>query len=276
MSATTFYNSTNLVGIGTLNAASVSTTLANVIQANIQSMNVSGDSNLSGNLITGNIIMSSNLSTNSGQGNVYISANLVVNGNIFSIGGSVSASNVTATGVQTITGLAGLTTLNATGNIYASNAVTTINVFTTNVTATGIQTIAGITGRTTLNVTGNIYASNAVTTTNIFSTNIYVTNNLFSSGYSTLGTLGTAMTNIITGSVGLSGITVAGSQTVISIGKTLAGTNYIVLHELDTGAAATFAVGVTGKSTTQFTINVAIVTGAGSTPTLKWVIIDLN
>ena len=99
MSATTFYNSTNLVGIGTLNAASVSTTLANVIQANIQSMNVSGDSNLSGNLITGNIIMSSNLSTNSGQGNVYISANLVVNGNIFSIGGSVGSGSGTSQGV---------------------------------------------------------------------------------------------------------------------------------------------------------------------------------
>jgi hypothetical protein len=99
MSATTFYNSTNLVGIGTLNAASVSTTLANVIQANIQSMNVSGDSNLSGNLITGNIIMASNLSTNSGQGNVYISANLVVNGNIFSIGGSVGSGSGTSQGV---------------------------------------------------------------------------------------------------------------------------------------------------------------------------------
>jgi len=46
--------------------------------------------------------------------------------------------------------------------------VTTTNVFTTNVTATGIQTIAGLSGLTSLNVTGNIYASNAVTTTNLF------------------------------------------------------------------------------------------------------------
>ena len=53
-------------------------------------------------------------------------------------------------------------------NLVVSNALTTTNVFTTNVTATGIQTIAGLTGLTSLNVTGNIYASNALTTTNIF------------------------------------------------------------------------------------------------------------
>jgi len=99
MSATTFYNSTNLVGIGTLNAASVSTTLANVITANIQSMNVTGDSNLAGNLITQNIIMSSNLSTNTGFGNVYLTGNLVVAGNIFSIGGSVGSGSGTSQGV---------------------------------------------------------------------------------------------------------------------------------------------------------------------------------
>jgi hypothetical protein len=44
---------------------------------------------------------------------------------------------VTATGIQTIAGLAGLTSLNVTGNVYASNALTTTNVFTTNLFATG-------------------------------------------------------------------------------------------------------------------------------------------
>ena len=117
---------------------------------------------------------------------------------------NVFTANVTATGIQTIAGLAGLTSLNVTGNvvasnavtatthygnvvasnvvvtpatgvtginvtgnIYASNAVTTTNVFTGNVTATGIQTIAGLPGLTSLNVTGNLYVSNTVTTNNI-------------------------------------------------------------------------------------------------------------
>jgi hypothetical protein len=73
-------------------------------------------------------------------------------------------------------GTVGIGTTNATaslqvvGNVYASNAVTTTNVFTTNVTATGIQTIAGLAGRTTLNVTGNVFVSNAVTATNVYAT----------------------------------------------------------------------------------------------------------
>jgi hypothetical protein len=35
--------------------------------------------------------MSSNLSTNTGYGNVYLTGNLVVQGNIFSLGGSVGS-----------------------------------------------------------------------------------------------------------------------------------------------------------------------------------------
>jgi len=100
------------------------------------------------------------------------SANLHVLGNIYASNAvtttNLFTTNVTANGIQTIAGLAGLTSLNVTGNVYASNAVTTTNLFTTNVTATGIQTITGLTGLTSLNVTGNIYASNAVTTTNVF------------------------------------------------------------------------------------------------------------
>jgi len=86
----------------------------------------------------------------------------------------IDASNVAL--VTSGSGLVGFGTLTPTanlhvvGNIYASNAVTTTNVFTANVTATGIQTIAGLAGRTTLNVTGNLYVSNAVTTTNVYLT----------------------------------------------------------------------------------------------------------
>jgi len=97
-----------------------------------------------------------------------------------------------------IRGKTGATTLNVTGNLYASNAVTTTNVFTTNVTATTVtgtsvigthygslagsntiagstQTLGGTAGATTMNVTGNLYASNAVTTTNLFTTNVFAT-----------------------------------------------------------------------------------------------------
>jgi hypothetical protein len=79
------------------------------------------------------------------------------------VSNALTTTNVTATGIQTIAGLPGLTSLNVTGNMYVSNALTT-----TNVTATGIQTIAGLPGLTSLNVTGNMYVSNALTTTNVY------------------------------------------------------------------------------------------------------------
>jgi hypothetical protein len=77
--------------------------------------------------------------------------------------------------------------VNVTGNLYASNAVTTTNVFATgNAVVTGNLTVSGAastTGATTVNVTGNLYASNAVTTTNVFATgNAVVTGNLTVSG----------------------------------------------------------------------------------------------
>jgi hypothetical protein len=97
-----------------------------------------------------------------------------------------------------IRGKTGATSLNVTGNLYMSNAVTTTNVFTTNVTATTVtgtsiigthygslagsntiagstQTLGGTAGATTMNVTGNLYVSNAVTTTNVMATNVFAT-----------------------------------------------------------------------------------------------------
>ena len=72
--------------------------------------------------------------------------------------------------VVTMSGEPGLTTLFATGNIYASNALTTTNVFA------ATETLTGTTGQTTLKVTGNVYVSNALTTTNVFATTVSAAN----------------------------------------------------------------------------------------------------
>jgi hypothetical protein len=91
----------------------------------------------------------------------------------------VTTTNVFAA-AGTLTGATGRTTLNVTGNIYASNAITTTNVFA------ATETLTGSTGQTTLNVTGNIYASNAITTTNVFASRYYgdggLLSNITSSG----------------------------------------------------------------------------------------------
>jgi hypothetical protein len=107
----------------------------------------------------------------------------------------------TELGIGTLTPTANL---HVTGNIYASNAITTTNIFaagfTSNVSNTNFfystltipfinsttlnvastsnldtVTITGEPGLTSLNVTGNIYASNSITTTNVFATDVYLT-----------------------------------------------------------------------------------------------------
>ena len=71
---------------------------------------------------------------------------------------------------MTIAGAAGKTSLNVTGNVYASNAVTTTNVFATTVSIGDTLTVAGAAGKTSLNVTGNIVASTSITGASIIGT----------------------------------------------------------------------------------------------------------
>jgi hypothetical protein len=123
------------------------------------------------------------------------SANLHVIGNVYA-SNALTTTNVFAT-TEILTGTTGATTLNVTGNLYASNAVTTTNVFA------NTSTLTGTTGATTLNVTGNLYASNAVTTTNVFAntstltgttgaTTLNVTGNIYVSNAVTTTNLFTA------------------------------------------------------------------------------------
>jgi hypothetical protein len=123
---------------------------------------------------------------------------------------SITTTNVFAN-TTTLIGTTGATTLNVTGNLYASNAVTTTNLFTAGITSNAVSTVfnfdtltipfiscttlnvastsnldtvtlTGEPGLTTLLATGNIYASNAVTTTNVFASDIILAS-------STLGTV---------------------------------------------------------------------------------------
>ena len=98
------------------------------------------------------------------------------------------------------------------GNLSASNALTTSNVFASNVVAAGKMTLTGTqVRRLALSVTGNVFASNAVVTTNVFAsgnlvntgtlstaanifaanaitcTNVFAQGNVFSTGVLTVG-----------------------------------------------------------------------------------------
>jgi hypothetical protein len=130
-----------------------------------------------------------------GFGTSVPTANLHVIGNVYA-SNAVTTTNVFAN-TSTLTGTTGQTTLNVTGNLYASNAVTTTNVFA------NTSTLTGTTGQTTLNVTGNLYVSNALTTTNVFAntstltgttgqTTLNVTGNVYASNAVTTTNLYTA------------------------------------------------------------------------------------
>jgi hypothetical protein len=183
--ATFFFDTFTIQYINTqvLNVASniilsgnLSAPLANITTLNVNYLTV--NSAVVYGTSTLNVYGVSNLSTATMIGTSG-KTTLNVTGNVYA-SNAVTTTNVTATGIQTIAGLTGLTSLNVTGNLYASNAVTATTHFG-NVSASNVV-VTPATGVTGINVTGNIYASNAVTATNVFSTNVYA------SGYVGIGT----------------------------------------------------------------------------------------
>jgi predicted acylesterase/phospholipase RssA len=110
------------------------------------------------NLFANTLIMSNATSRINVTGNIYAS-NAVTTTNLFTAG---ITSNVTST------------TLNYDTLTIPFVYTTTLNVASTS--NLDVVTITGEPGLTSLNVTGNIYASNAVTTTNVFATTLSTTN----------------------------------------------------------------------------------------------------
>ena len=179
----------NIVSTNALTTTNVFTT--NLTASGIQTIaGIQGltSLNVTGNIFASNAITTTNVfaagfTSNASNTNFFYSTLTVpfiyaTTVNVF------SSANVLTASVQ---GSAGLTSLNVTGNIVASNGFTTTNIFTTNVTASGIQTIAGLPGRTTLNVTGNIVASNGFTATNVFVTNVFASGQVSAAGRTGVG-----------------------------------------------------------------------------------------
>ena len=170
-----------------------------------------------------------------------------------------------------IRGKPGVTSLDVTENIYASNSITTTNIFAAS------EVLTGITGRTTINVTGNIYASNAVTTTNVFASNVTASGFLEADSTWMLGLRGTTQRTFRSGNVVVSGATttVQGTATV-TFGYTAASTNYRVIATVDGGGSAfPFVVSVSSKTTTQFVVRV--LKFLNSTPgdvSVDWLLIE--
>jgi hypothetical protein len=293
----------------------------------VTSLDVTGNVYVSNALVTTNVLAATELLTGaSGQttlnvtGNIYASNSLTTT-NLFTAG---IRSNVTSTtfnydnlaipfitcatlnvestsnlDVVTITGEPGLTSLNVTGNIYASNALVTTNIFANR------EILAGTAGQTTLNVTGNIYASNALVTTNIFAnreilagttgqTTLNVTGNIYASNAITttnvtvtgfleadstwmLGVSGTTQRTFRSGRVVVTGVTdtVQGVATV-TFGYTAASTSYRVIATVDgLTSAFPFAVAVSNKTVTTFDVRVLKINSSdASAVAIDWLLIE--
>ena len=209
-------------------------------------------------------------------------------------GGTVSTANVFISTSNTI-GL-GTTSpaanLHVIGNIYASNALQTTNIFSTSLNVTSISNLNSVVtpsaNITTLNVTSisnlntlvlrnNIFASNAITTTNIIASNVTTTGRLEADSTWILGVSGTTQRNFRTGRVtGLSVSNTVQDTATITFGYTAASTAYRVIATTDGGTSGfPFTASVCNKTTTTFDVRVVKFLNSGtSTVAVDWILIE--
>ena len=180
------------------------------------SMNVTGVTNTAAIFGTyGSVGIGTNAGTTSGwtlnvAGNVYIS-NALVTPTINAVT-SMNVTGVTNTsaifgtsgsvGIGTNAGTTGGATLNVSGNVWISNALSTPNIFATtaNVTTLNVSSLTGTNGTVGIGtvatgpdfyVAGNLYASNAVTAPNCIVTTMNISSILNTQSiYSSTGLLG--------------------------------------------------------------------------------------
>jgi hypothetical protein len=171
---------------------------------------------------------------------------------------NVFTNNVTATGIQTIAGLTGLTSLNVTGNVFVSNAVTTTNLFTTTANV-GTLNVWQVSNLSTLSLTNNLYSSNAVTTTNLFTAGITSNVTATTFNYDTITVPFVSCTTInvsstsnlqiatITGTIGQTSLNITGN---IYASNAITATNVFASGNISAGGQVTSAgrtgVGVCG------------------------------
>ena len=190
----------NLYVGGFVSAQNVTATLANLTTVNavsvVSSLNVG-------------------IGTAPGQANLYVQGNAFVSNalsttNVFAT--SINVTTLNLTSLFTQSGLLGIgtaspsqTTLYVQGNIYASNALTTTNIYATtanvgflNVVSLYVTTNIGIgsnPGNTNLYVQGNVFISNALQTTNVFAQTLNVTTLNTASIFGQFGFIGIGTTN---------------------------------------------------------------------------------
>ena len=259
------------VGIHTTSSPGYALTVTG--PANFETLYIRGNDGLTTLNVNGNVYVSNAVTTTNvfatryyGDGGLLSNisssaitqpfANLVVSNAVTTT--NVFTNNVTATGIQTIAGLTGLTSLNVTGNVFVSNAVTTTNLFTTTANV-GTLNVWQVSNLSTLSLTNNLYSSNAVTTTNLFTAGITSNVTATTFNYDTITVPFVSCTTInvsstsnlqiatITGTIGQTSLNVTGN---IYASNAITATNVFASGNISAGGQVTSAgrtgVGVCG------------------------------
>jgi len=159
----------NVLATGTLTVPALTT--SGILTARIGgNVYVSNAITLVNDMFTGNTVATGTVTvTNTAgfaslvsRGNVSVSNAFTGASNVF-VGNVFASGNIYVSGDSTVIRS---TTLFVSGNVYASNAIVSVNV-SANTWSSNLATI--------VNVTGNLYAGNNITTQNLFTTNVFST-----------------------------------------------------------------------------------------------------
>ena len=292
---TSIFGTSSLVGVGT---ATPGSTLH--VQGNLYASNALTTTNVFANLINVTTVNVSSLTitwnlgigTTSQGSNLYVAGNAYVSNSLTTpvVLASVSLNTVTAN-LTSIFGPAGLvgvgtatpgSTLHVQGNIYASNALGTVGIYSTNANVLSVLSTMSVIassnvgigtapGGWTLSVQGNASVSNSITTNNVIASlaNTTTMNATFVTVTGTLQTLNLNSTNAITTnnvSAGTGNITTLnvtslfGTSGLIGVGTGTPGStlhvqgNLYVLNTITTANIFTTNINATTINTTTLSV----------------------
>ena len=287
---------TNNANLGNLATANYITISSNVTSgnANLGNLAIANYVTISANLVTGNanlgnIVIANNLSVTSTLSVSNVTVSGKINGNlvpsddiIYDLGSSTNrwrdlylSGSTIKLGTQTISSnLSGIST----GNLTASNVVTTGAITTTgnisgaSITASGNISGANIISSGDLTVTGNISGATVATTGNISGTNIIGSGSISGSSITVTGNtnsgniissgningLSISVTGTVIAGGNISGASISASGGITASGN-ISGSNFITIGNITAGNVST-----SGTVVASGTITGATVTSTGS------------